>query len=62
MSTLAAPSETVETLSERIAAFVSERQRLRASNAEREQLEQNRREIARLQQRLSVALIQRYRP
>jgi hypothetical protein len=62
MTTLAAPSETVETLSERIGAFVSERQRLRAIDAERHALESNRLEIARLQQRLSVALIQRYRP
>ena len=62
MSTFAATSETVETLIERIAAFVSERQRLRAIDAEREALEQNRLEIARLQQRLSVALIKRYRP
>ena len=62
MTTLAATPETVETLSERIAAFVSERQRLRAANADREQLEQNRIEIARLQQRLSVALIRRYVP
>ena len=62
MSTIAATSETVETLSQRISAFVSERQRLRASDAEREALERNRVEIARLQQRLSVALIQRYLP
>jgi hypothetical protein len=62
MSTLAATSETVETLSERIAAFVSERQRLRAIDAERDTLERNRIEIARLQQRLSVALIRRYLP
>jgi hypothetical protein len=62
MSTLAATSETVETLSERLSSFVSERQRLRAAHAERHALESNRLEIARLQQRLSVALIQRYRP
>ena len=62
MSTLAATSETVETLSERIGAFVTERQALRASKAEREALERNRLEIARLQQRLSVALIKRYLP
>jgi hypothetical protein len=62
MSTIAATPETVETLHERIAAFVSERQRLRASAADRATLEQNRREIARLQQRLSVALIRRYLP
>jgi hypothetical protein len=62
MSTLAATSDTVETLSERISSFVSERQRLRAIQAERHALESNRLEIARLQQRLSVALIQRYLP
>ena len=55
MTTLAAMPETVETLTQRIAAFVSERQRLRTANAEREQLEQNRLEIARLQQRLARA-------
>jgi len=60
MSTIAAHSDTVETLSERIGAFVSERQRLRASAADREALEQNRLEIAHLQQRLSLALIRRY--
>jgi hypothetical protein len=60
MSTIAANSDTVETLCERIAAFVSERQRLRAIAADRETLEQNRLEIAHLQQRLSVALIRRY--
>jgi hypothetical protein len=62
MSTIAATPETVETLTERIGAFVSERQRLRASAADRETLEQNRLEIAQLQQRLSVALIRRYLP
>ena len=62
MSTIAATNETVESLSRRIAAIVSERQRLRARGAERATLEQNRREIARLQQRLSVALIERYLP
>jgi hypothetical protein len=62
MSTPAATSETVESLSARIGAFVSERQRLRASDAERHALESNRLEIARLQQRLSAALIARYRP
>ena len=62
MSTIAASSDTVETLTERIGAFVLERQRLRASAADRQTLEQNRLQIAELQQRLSVALIRRYLP
>jgi regulator of replication initiation timing len=55
-------ADSVEALSERIAALVSERQALRATAAAAVALEQNRLEIARLQQRLSVALIQRHRP
>ena len=52
----------VETLTERIAQLVSERQALRASAADREALERNRLEIAELQRRLSEALIVRYLP
>jgi hypothetical protein len=62
MTALAATTETVETLSERIAAIVSERQRLRTRGADSATLEQNRLEIARLQQRYSAALIRRYLP
>jgi hypothetical protein len=53
-------SESVETLTQRILTLVGERQGLRASGAALAALEQNRLEIARLQQLLSRALIQRY--
>ncbi len=52
----------VETLEERIAALVGERQRLRAAHAGRDELEANRREIATLQHELSRALIALYLP
>jgi hypothetical protein len=51
----------VETLVERIGTLVAERQRLRREAAPRTALEENRREIARLQWELSHALIQRHR-
>jgi hypothetical protein len=54
--------DDVETLQERIATLVYERQELRATRADRERLEHNRREIADLQQRLSRALIARHTP
>jgi hypothetical protein len=54
--------DDVETLQERIATLVYERQELRASRADRDRLEHNRREIADLQQRLSRALIARHTP
>ena len=50
----------IASLQERIAALVSERQRLRAVEAPASQLEANRAEIARLQQELSRALIALY--
>lgn len=53
---------SVESLSERIAGLVHERQDLRAGAAEPAELERNRRELARLQQQLSRALIRRYLP
>ena len=53
---------TVEQLLHEIGALVAERQRLRRESAARELLEENRREIARLQWDLSHALIQRYLP
>jgi hypothetical protein len=53
---------TVETLLELIGALVAERQRLRREGADADELESNRREIARLQWELSHALIQRYLP
>jgi hypothetical protein len=58
----AALHETVESLSEQITKLVSERQALRAAGADAAALEQNRLEIARLQQRLSAALIHQYGP
>jgi hypothetical protein len=54
--------DDVETLQERIAGLVYERQELRAARADRERLEHNRLEIADLQQRLSRALIARHNP
>ena len=54
--------ESVEALTDGIARLVSERQRLRAAGADDARLEENRLEIARLQQRLSKALIRRYLP
>jgi hypothetical protein len=53
-------AESVESLTERIAALVGERQALRAAGAHVSALEENRCEIARLQQLLSRALIERY--
>jgi hypothetical protein len=53
-------AESVESLTERIAVLVGERQALRAAGAQVAALEENRREIARLQQLLSRALIERY--
>lgn len=52
--------DSVESLSERIADLVRERQELRAAAADARTLEQNRLEIARMQQRLSEALIRQY--
>ncbi len=54
------PAHSVESLTERIQALVGERQSLRAVGADIAALEHNRLEIARLQQLLSRALIQRY--
>ncbi len=53
---------SIESLKDRIAALVGERQRLRAEAATRELLEANREEIARLQHELSQALIALYLP
>ena len=54
--------DNVESLSERIAELVRQRQELRAKAADPQTLERNRLEIARMQQRLSDALIRRYGP
>jgi hypothetical protein len=53
---------TVETLQERIARLVAERQTLRAHEASHGALEDNRREIASSQHELSWALIARHAP
>jgi hypothetical protein len=52
--------DSVEILTQRIQTLVGERQALRSAGAQLVALEQNRLEIARLQQLLSRALIQRY--
>ena len=57
-----ADMHTVETLQERIARLVAERQSLRAHRADDDTLEENRREIASSQHELSRALIARYLP
>ncbi len=54
--------DNVESLSERIAELVRQRQELRAAAADPHTLERNRLEIAQMQQRLSEALIRQYGP
>ena len=54
--------DTIDALTQRIAALVGERQALRDAGAEPVVLEQNRVEIARAQQELSAALIVRHLP
>jgi hypothetical protein len=53
-------SDTVESLVDRIAVLRRERERLRDSGAAREELEENRRAIARAQSEFSLALIARH--
>jgi hypothetical protein len=53
---------SIESLRDRIADLVSERQRLRYEAAAPDRLEANREEIARLQHELSQALIALYLP
>jgi hypothetical protein len=55
-----ASAKSVELLQTEIGALCCERQRLRGNGAGDSELEQNRLEIARLQQQLSHALIGRY--
>jgi hypothetical protein len=55
-----ASARSVEVLQTEIGALCTERQRLRAAGAGDSELEQNRLEIARLQQELSYALIGRF--
>ena len=52
----------IEELQDRIAALVTERQRLRAFGAGRSWLEQNRLELGHNQRELSHALIDQHRP
>jgi hypothetical protein len=52
----------VESLQERIAVLVYERQRMRSSGASRAALERNRRQLVRSQWQLSQALIERHLP
>ena len=54
--------DSLEALSARISRLVGERQALRAATATARELEQNRLEIARLQQRLSEELIRQFGP
>ncbi len=54
--------DSIEALSDLIAKLVGERQALRAAPAGAAELERNRLEIARLQQRLSEALIRQFGP
>jgi hypothetical protein len=54
--------QTVGSLTERIGALVTERQRLRADGAGSDELERNRLELARAQQELSRLLIAPYLP
>ncbi|HVC87591.1 MAG TPA: hypothetical protein VNC40_09215 [Gaiellaceae bacterium] len=53
---------TVETLTEEIGRIVVERQALRATGADRDLLEENRRRLAAAQNGLSRLLIQRHLP
>jgi hypothetical protein len=53
---------SVEELAARIQSLVGERQSLRAECAPRDRLESNRLEICRLQQQLSIALIEKFQP
>jgi hypothetical protein len=62
MQRASAHNQTVESLTERILELVAERQALRATAGDLDALERNRLEIARLQQQLSYALIERHRP
>jgi hypothetical protein len=53
-------NQTVETLTAEIGRIVAERQELRAAGASANELEQNRRQLAAAQNRLSQLLIQRH--
>jgi hypothetical protein len=57
-----APAPSVEELQALIGRLTAERQTLRATKADTEVLERNRREIAATQWQLSYALIERYLP
>jgi hypothetical protein len=53
-------NHTVETLTAEIGRIVAERQELRAAGGSANELEQNRRQLAAAQNRLSQLLIQRH--
>jgi hypothetical protein len=54
--------QTVESLTTEIGRIVAERQELRASGADFDVLEENRRRLAKAQSELSALLIARYLP
>jgi translation elongation factor EF-1beta len=56
------PDTRIDSLERDLAALVAERQTMRASGAERFELERNRREIVARQHELSEALISFYAP
>jgi hypothetical protein len=56
------PVDTIDSVSAEIQRLVGERQELRASGASPDELEENRRAIARAQSRYSRLLIQHYLP
>ena len=54
--------DTIQSVGDEIQGLVAERQELRANGAPADELEQNRRAIARAQSRYSHLLIQHYLP
>ena len=56
------PGDTIDSVSAEIQRLVGERQELRIAGASADELEENRRAIARAQSRYSHLLIERYLP